>query len=104
MKSLRPLLLAVVLVAAFYMLTTHGRNAGSPSWITRPEHIELTEASSPGYDVEEQENISVYKKALPAVVNITSTAVAYDIFYGAVPQQGMGSGFVIDAEGHILTN
>jgi S1-C subfamily serine protease len=30
--------------------------------------------------------------------------VAYDIFYGAVPQQGMGSGFVIDAEGHILTN
>jgi S1-C subfamily serine protease len=105
MKSLRPLLLAVVLVAAFYMLTTHGRNAGSPSWITRPEHIELTEASSsPGYDVEEQENISVYKKALPAVVNITSTAVAYDIFYGAVPQQGMGSGFVIDGEGHILTN
>jgi S1-C subfamily serine protease len=38
------------------------------------------------------------------VVNITSTAVAYDIFYGAVPQRGMGSGFVIDSEGHILTN
>ena len=56
------------------------------------------------YDAEEQNNIAVYKKALPAVVNITSTAVAYDFFYGAVPQQGMGSGFVIDAEGHILTN
>jgi S1-C subfamily serine protease len=41
---------------------------------------------------------------LPTVVNITSTAVAYDIFYGAVPQRGMGSGFVIDSEGHILTN
>ena len=104
MKSLRPLLLAVVLVAAFYLLTTHGRNSGAP-WITRPEHIELTEASgAPSYDAEEQENIFVYKKALPAVVNITSTAVAYDIFYNAVPQQGMGSGFVIDAEGHILTN
>src|SRR5438270_10025991 len=104
MKSLRPLLLAMILVAAFYFLTTHSRNS-APSWITRPEHIELTEAAgTPGYDNEEQENISVYKKALPAVVNITSTAVAYDIFYGAVPQQGMGSGFVIDAEGHILTN
>jgi S1-C subfamily serine protease len=104
MKVLRPLLLAAILVAAFYMLTTHGRNS-DPSWITRPAHIELTEASnSPDYDREEQENISVYKKALPAVVNITSTAVAYDIFYGAVPQRGMGSGFVIDSEGHILTN
>jgi S1-C subfamily serine protease len=104
MKGLRPLLLAAVLVAAFYMLTTHGRNS-DPSWITRPAHIELTEASnSPDYDREEQENISVYKKALPAVVNITSTAVAYDIFYGAVPQRGMGSGFVIDSDGHILTN
>jgi S1-C subfamily serine protease len=104
MKVLRPLLLATILVAAFYMLTTHGRNS-DPSWITRPAHIELTEASnSPDYDRDEQENISVYKKALPAVVNITSTAVAYDIFYGAVPQRGMGSGFVIDSEGHILTN
>jgi S1-C subfamily serine protease len=104
MKVLRPLLLAAILVAAFYMLTTHGRNS-DPSWITRPAHVELTEASnSPDYDREEQENISVYKKALPAVVNITSTAVAYDIFYGAVPQRGMGSGFVIDSEGHILTN
>ena len=104
MKVLRPLLLATILVAAFYMITTHGRNS-DPSWITRPAHIELTEASnSPDYDRDEQENISVYKKALPAVVNITSTAVAYDIFYGAVPQRGMGSGFVIDTEGHILTN
>jgi S1-C subfamily serine protease len=46
----------------------------------------------------------VYKKALPSVVNITSTAVAFDFFYGPVPQEGMGSGFVIDGEGHILTN
>src|SRR6185437_3457226 len=52
----------------------------------------------------EQLNISVYKKALPSVVNITSTAVAFDFFYGPVPQEGMGSGFVIDGEGHILTN
>jgi S1-C subfamily serine protease len=104
MKVLRPLLLATILVAAFYMLTTHGRNS-DPWWITRPAHVDLTEASnSPDYDRDEQENISVYKKALPAVVNITSTAVAYDIFYGAVPQRGMGSGFVIDSEGHILTN
>jgi S1-C subfamily serine protease len=105
MKHLRPVLLAFLLVLTFYFVTTRMAGPDGPSWVTRPSHVELTQAASPSnYDPEEQNNIAVYKKALPAVVNITSTAVAYDFFYGAVPQQGMGSGFVIDSEGHILTN
>jgi S1-C subfamily serine protease len=105
MKSLRPILLAFLLVITFYLVTTRMSGPDGPSWVTRPSHVALTEAAGPSnYDAEEQNNIAVYKKALPAVVNITSTAVAYDFFYGAVPQQGMGSGFVIDTEGHILTN
>lgn len=105
MKSLRPVLLTIVLVAAFYLVTTHVHNPLAPSWVTRPAHVEISEAAAPPpFDPEEQLNISVYKKALPSVVNITSTAVAFDFFYGPVPQQGMGSGFVIDGEGHILTN
>jgi len=92
-------------MACFYMFTEWARGPLSPPWVTRPAHVELTEAAGPpGLDAEEQENIAVYRKALPSVVNITSTAVAYDFFYGAVPQQGMGSGFVFDGEGHILTN
>jgi putative serine protease PepD len=38
------------------------------------------------------------------VVNITTTAVAYDFFLTAVPQEGTGSGTIIDKAGHILTN
>jgi S1-C subfamily serine protease len=65
----------------------------------------VTEAAAPqNYDSEEKNNIDVYKRVSPAVVNITSTAVAFDFFYGPVPQEGQGSGFVIDKEGHILTN
>ncbi len=30
--------------------------------------------------------------------------MSFDFFYGMVPQEGQGSGFVIDREGHILTN
>jgi len=104
MKSLRPILLGIVLAAAFYALTTYVRGPLAPSWVSRPTHVELTEAAPPPFDTEEQLNISVYKKALPSVVNITSTTVAFDFFYGAVPQKGMGSGFVIDTQGHILTN
>ena len=104
MKSLRPIFLAIVLAAGFYLLTTYVRGPLMPSWVSRPAHVELTEAAPPPFDSEEQLNINVYKKALPSVVNITSTTVAFDFFYGAVPQKGMGSGFVIDGEGHILTN
>lgn len=105
MKFFRPVLLAILLVTVFYFVTNRMSGPLAPTWVTRPTHVELTQAAGPAaYDSEEQNNIAVYKKALPAVVNITSTAVAFDFFYGAVPQQGMGSGFVIDSEGHILTN
>src|SRR5262249_4238768 len=105
MRYLRPVLFAFVLVTAFYFATHRMSGPVAPSWVTHPSHVDLTEAAAPvAYDAEEQNNIAVYKKALPSVVNITSTAVAYDFFYGGVPQRGMGSGFVIDGEGHILTN
>jgi S1-C subfamily serine protease len=105
MKSLRPILLVILFVATFYFLTNRWARPVLSSPVTRPAHVELAEAAAAqSLDAEEQENITVYKKALPAVVNITSTAVAFDFFYGAVPQRGMGSGFVIDGEGHILTN
>jgi len=66
--------------------------------------ILLKQKAQPAYDAEETNNISVYKRLKPSVVNITSTAVAFDFFYGQVPQQGQGSGFILDKQGHILTN
>jgi S1-C subfamily serine protease len=37
-------------------------------------------------------------------VNITSTTLVFNFFYGTVPQQGQGSGFILDKGGHVLTN
>jgi putative serine protease PepD len=53
---------------------------------------------------DEEINIRVYRAASPAVVNITTTAVAYDFFLNPVPKEGTGSGAIIDRAGHILTN
>src|SRR5579859_4482296 len=111
MKNLRPLIFSIFLVLGFYIVTTHGGGGflhlpiADESWVTRPVKIATTEAAAPAaLDAEEQNNISVYRRVIPSVVNITSTAVAFDFFYGPVPQQGQGSGFIIDADGHILTN
>jgi S1-C subfamily serine protease len=52
----------------------------------------------------ESQVIAVYEAVSPAVVNITNRSYAYDMFMRAVPQEGSGSGFVCDTEGHIVTN
>ena len=107
--KLRRVLLVVLLVGGFWYLTAHvspvlgrfslfGAKASSSP-------LELTEAeAAPTYDAEEQNNIGIYKRVLPSVVNITSTTLVFNFFYGTVPQQGQGSGFVLDKAGHVLTN
>jgi S1-C subfamily serine protease len=110
MRLIRTAMLALVIAGAFFYFTTwrsNARLAGSNpvNWLTQPAHVEITEASGgEGLDSEEQNNISVYKKNIPSVVNVTSRAMSFDFFYGMVPQEGQGSGFVIDKDGHILTN
>ncbi|WP_158789551.1 S1C family serine protease [Granulicella sp. L46] len=119
--KLRPVLLVLLILCGFYFLTTHWLPSGAMAGLMHhtPNNLpatttttsptpdfSLTEANAaPAYDTEELQNIAVYKKALPSVVNITSTeVVCCDFFLRPVPQQGQGSGFIIDNQGHILTN
>jgi S1-C subfamily serine protease len=48
----------------------------------------------------------IYERAAPGVVQITSTTRITDIgpFLGSTPQEALGSGFVVDKAGHIVTN
>ncbi len=105
MKLIKPLLIALVLVGAFFLWTTHRPGSFGPK-LGGGGKLELTEASSGNQqlDPEEQVNVSVYKKAIPSVVNITSRVNAFNFFYGVMPQEGQGTGFIIDNNGYILTN
>ncbi len=61
-----------------------------------PHALALTE--------EESNNIDLYQRLAPGVVNITSTIIEHDFFFNVVPRKGTGSGSIIDSRGYILTN
>jgi S1-C subfamily serine protease len=46
----------------------------------------------------------IYEGAKHGVVQVTSTSVVSNSFFGAQEQQAQGSGFVIDKDGHVVTN
>jgi len=104
MRLLRPIIFAIVLVGLFFYYTTY--RSGTFHLINSPpSKVEITEAASEEpLDAEEQNNVAVYRKNIASVVNVTSRVLALDFFYGLVPQQGQGSGFIIDHDGHVLTN
>lgn len=53
---------------------------------------------------EEKNNVTIYQKASPSVVNIISTVITRDFFFNPIPREGSGSGSIIDTKGYILTN
>ena len=54
-------------------------------------------------DADEQVNVRVYAAVNRAVVNITTASESTSVF-GEETSTGTGSGFVIDGDGHVLTN
>jgi S1-C subfamily serine protease len=57
-----------------------------------------------GLDFAERRIVDVYGRVAPSVVSITTQVLRQDFFFNVVPEEGSGSGFVLDKEGHILTN
>ena len=53
---------------------------------------------------DEKINIDVFETVHPAVVNIATTTLGMNFWMEIIPQQGQGSGFVIDNRGYIMTN
>lgn len=55
-------------------------------------------------DVEEQLVTNLYERVGPSVVHITARVISVDFFFGPMPNEGTGSGFIYDEAGHIVTN
>lgn len=75
----------------------------------QPSGIAFSEAlpagiTDPSTSTDEQNNIEVYRTLSPGVVFIHSTSYARDFFGFVEPQEGSGSGSILDQQGNILTN
>ena len=88
---------------------THEISASSSEFV----NIENTESdinsfpvsSDTTYTLDEKQNISIYEKCSPAVVNINTQVTGVNWFLEPIIQDGgSGSGSIIDKQGYVLTN
>jgi S1-C subfamily serine protease len=108
----RPLILTLLLVAGFWLVTSHGdwtlerliRPLSSTLSSSGRLWSEPVTARGAGFGTDEQNNIDIYKTNRLATVNITSIVYQRDFFFQVFPQKGIGSGFIINENGEIVTN
>jgi S1-C subfamily serine protease len=102
------MLWALILLVSFVWLTSRAswsvRSLAAPFFRAGLKWTEPTSVHGAGFTVDEQNNIDIYKTARQATVFITSTAVRRDFFFQPVATQSLGSGFLVNDAGFILTN
>ncbi len=104
----RTLILTLLIVGGFWVVTNRG------SWnvqqLLQPISSRGQMWSDPvvahgsGFSSDEQNNIDIYKNNRLATVNITSIVYQRNFFFQVFPQKGIGSGFIINEDGEIVTN
>jgi len=100
-RAVRLLAIGLIIgLGAYWAGSRYGeRNPAAVNALRAPDS-----SSPPTLDPTEAENVRIYRLTSPAVANIVTRTVEYDFFYNPVPVEGAGSGFLIDVDGHILTN
>ena len=97
-----PLLLAVLVVAVLSVLLFRVRPGSSYD----PDAVPRTVAPRGGLMELERTAVDLVREVSPSVVSITTLDVRSDLFHlntFEIPS-GMGSGFIWDEEGHVITN
>ena len=106
------LLLLIVLIAILASCAVPGlfiTATPTPPATPRVQTVIVVATPTPGPlpaggDDVEARRIALYLRVAPAVVNVTTQVLRTDFFWGTTPEEGSGSGFLWDTDGHIVTN
>jgi len=98
-------LLTLVLAASLLLVGCNGSGDGAsptagPS--TPTPTATATATAQPG--AADRSAVDVVEELGPSVVHVLSEAATLDVFGQVTPTKGVGTGFVLDREGHIVTN
>src|SRR5215212_4800137 len=96
-------LLSAVFAAGAFALVQRISNRVQPATAAFSE-APPAGVTDPATATDEQNNIEIYRTLSPGVVNVHSTSYARDFFGYVEPQEGSGSGSILDQQGNILTN
>lgn len=113
-KATYGLIILLVLLMGFFLgagigTSLYAQEAGSRS---NPSGSQIAPASPKAPAVQHINGNSldtnfvtqVFEQAGPAVVYVTTKVQSFDFFIGPTISEGMGSGFIVDSQGLILTN
>jgi serine protease Do len=108
-----PLLILAIMGAAFLLVACGGNDStvtptveGSPTAVTPAPSTPTASAPTPEPrpTSEQLSTAEIAELLRPSVVRVQTEGAQLDIFGRAIPTQGVGTGVIIDEEGHIITN
>jgi S1-C subfamily serine protease len=91
---------AVMFALVLPMMQVSGRTYLQPA---QPTPTSLPNTVFSEVEAKDQVISNLYQRVSQSVVHITSRTQSLG-FYGVVPSEGTGSGFILDTQGHIVTN
>jgi serine protease Do len=104
LRRVFPAVLGLVLLSFLFAACSDdesGPPATTPSPQTTAQGTFVLPTPEPGAQLTTEE---IVRKLRPSVVQVLTESATRDIFGQLVPQQGIGTGVIIDAQGHIVTN
>lgn len=102
--AIRLLFLGLILVLGGYWAGSRWGERSPQQVEAVPVPVAFPEPKPEELIGDEAINVRIYSQAAPAVANINTRTLEYDVFMEPVPVEGAGSGFVIDSRGYILTD
>ncbi len=101
-----PVVAVLALVLAMAAACKSDGNVSSEPSPTPGATATATDTGGSGGEIREDipNTVELVEALRPSVVHILSEAQSFNVFGQVVPQSGVGTGFIIDEDGHIVTN